>query len=145
MTYEHVPHPRHAERPASAPKVQDEHVGVNGRIAVAITRLVGSMWCAYIFAAIALVSLPEAIKGGVATTVSWIAQTFLQLVLLSIIMVGQDVASKASDRTAAETWADAEALLHEVVEIQRHLAAQDEVLAQRTKRKASNGTDSNPS
>src|SRR4051812_18029268 len=65
----------------------------NNWLAVKITNVVGTMWCAYAFAALALISLPAAIHGGVATLISWIAQTFLQLVLLSIIMVGQNVAS----------------------------------------------------
>ncbi|WP_321960832.1 hypothetical protein [Paraburkholderia sp. J7] len=88
-----------------------EHVGLNGRIAVAITNVVGTMWCAYVFAAIALVSLPSAIQGGVSTLVAWVAQTFLQLVLLSVIMVGQKVAAAASDKQALQTYKDAEALL----------------------------------
>ena len=62
------------------------------------------MWCAYIFAAIALISLPAAIKSGdLITIVSWIAQTFLQLVLLSIIMVGQNVASASVEQKITET------------------------------------------
>ena len=88
-----------------------EHVGLNGKIAVAITNIVGTMWCAYVFAAITLVSLPAAIQGGVATLVAWVAQTFLQLVLLSVIMVGQKVAAAASDKQALQTYKDAEALL----------------------------------
>ena len=43
--------------------------------------------------------------------IAWIAQTFLQLVLLSIIMVGQKVAAVASDKQAFQTYKDAEALL----------------------------------
>ena len=58
------------------------------------------MYCAYIFAAIALISPPDAIAGGRGATISWIAQTFLQLVLLSIIMVGQNVSSKHSELRA---------------------------------------------
>lgn len=88
-----------------------EHVGLNGRIAVAITNVVGTMWCAYVFAAIALVSLPSAIQSGVSAFVAWLAQTFLQLVLLSVIMVGQKVAAAASDKQALQTYKDAEALL----------------------------------
>ncbi|MBB2931577.1 hypothetical protein [Paraburkholderia silvatlantica] len=88
-----------------------EHVGLNGKIAVAITNVVGTMWCAYVFAAIALVSLPSAIQGGVSTLVAWIAQTFLQLVLLSVIMVGQKVAAASSDKQALQTYKDAETLL----------------------------------
>ena len=56
------------------------------------------MWCAYVFTGIALVSLPAAIKThDVVVIVSWVAQTFLQLVLLSIILVGQDLASKKAE------------------------------------------------
>lgn len=83
----------------------------NDRLAVAITNIVGTMWCAYAFAALALVSLPAAIEGGTATLIAWIAQTFLQLVLLSIIMVGQKVAAEKSDRQLEQTYKDAEALL----------------------------------
>ena len=85
--------------------------GLNAKVAVLLTRLVGTMWCAYLFAAIALVSLPDAIKGGRSTLVSWIAQTFLQLVLLSVIMVGQSVQSTAADARAAQTFADVERII----------------------------------
>jgi len=62
------------------------------------------MWCAYIFAALALISLPAAIKtGDVVVIVAWIAQTFLQLVLLSIIMVGQQVSSSSVEKMIKET------------------------------------------
>jgi threonyl-tRNA synthetase len=69
------------------------------------------MWCAYAFACLALISLPSAIKAGTATLVAWFAQTFLQLVLLSIIMVGQKVAAEKSDKQLEQTYFDAEALL----------------------------------
>lgn len=101
----------------------------NASLAVRITSGVGSMWCAYAFALIALVSLPDAIRGGTPTIISWIAQTFLQLVLLSIILVGQKVSAEASDKRALDTYNDAEAMLHEAIQIQAHLAAQDEVLS----------------
>ena len=83
----------------------------NDWLAVSITNVVGTMWCAYAFAGLALVSLPAAIRGGTATLIAWIAQTFLQLVLLSIIMVGQKVAAEKSDRQLEQTYKDAEALL----------------------------------
>ena len=89
----------------------DEHIGFNGWLAVQITNVVGSMWCAYVFAAIALISLPQAIQQGIYALVAWVSQTFLQLVLLSVIMVGQRVLAKASDRQAAQTYKDAEAIL----------------------------------
>lgn len=85
--------------------------GFNNKLAVVITNMVGTMWCAYVFAIIALISLPEAIRSGTSALIAWIAQTFLQLVLLSIIMVGQKVAAAKSDRQLEQTYMDAEALL----------------------------------
>jgi hypothetical protein len=77
---------------------------INMKIASKITGAVSTMWCAYIFAAIALISLPAALKtGDPIVIVAWVAQTFLQLVLLSIIMVGQDVASKSVEQKINET------------------------------------------
>ncbi|MCC7448716.1 MAG: hypothetical protein IT324_14955 [Anaerolineae bacterium] len=74
---------------------------LNTRVAVMITKTVGSMWCAYAFALLALVSLPAAINShDPIIIVAWIAQTFLQLVLLPIIIVGQNVQAAASDARA---------------------------------------------
>ena len=93
----------------------------NDALAIKITNSVGTMWCAYAFAGLALISLPDAIKAGTAPLIAWIAQTFLQLVLLSIIMVGQAVASRASAVAAqkAEDRAqqDHEAIIAEFTEI----------------------------
>lgn len=76
----------------------------NSKLAAKITSSVATMWCAYIFAGIALISLPAALLSGSAITiVAWIAQTFLQLVLLSIIMVGQNVASASVEQKITET------------------------------------------
>ncbi len=102
----------------------------NAALAVKITDGVGSMWCAYAFAALALISLPQAISSHSAVTlVSWISQTFLQLVLLSIIIVGQNVLAAASDKRAESTFEDAEAVLHEARQIQQHLLDQDQALS----------------
>ncbi len=74
---------------------------INTRLAVGITKVVGSMWCAYLFALLALVSFPAAISShDPIIIVAWIAQTFLQLVLLPIIIVGQNVQAAASDARA---------------------------------------------
>jgi hypothetical protein len=61
--------------------------------------------------------------------VAWISSNFLQLVLLPIIIVGQNLQASASDKRAENTYKDAEAVLHEAIEIQKHLKAQDETLA----------------
>ena len=76
----------------------------NLNLAAKITSGVSTMWCAYIFAAIAFVALPSAIKSGSAIQiVTWISQAFLQLVFLSIIMVGQNVASASVELKITET------------------------------------------
>ena len=80
--------------------------GINAKIAVFLTNIVGSMWCAYLFAIIALIGLPPALKPGGEGIIAWIAQTFLQLVLLSVIMVGQNVQSVASDLRSQHTYDD---------------------------------------
>ncbi len=71
----------------------------NERIATSITDSVGTMWCAYAFAILALISLPDAILSeNPITIVAWIAQTFLQLVLLPIIIVGQNIQAEHNDK-----------------------------------------------
>jgi hypothetical protein len=89
------------------------HQGFNKWLAIRITNAVGTMWCAYVFAILALIVLPQAIKGGTLTLVQWISQTFIQLVMLSVIMVGQNVISAGQD---ARAEADHETLgaIHEI-------------------------------
>ena len=124
----HTPHARIAARKAHGVHTTlREHTGFNGWLALQITNGVGTMWCAYAFAILALISLPEAIKGGTAALIAWIAQTFLQLVLLSIIMVGQKVAAAASDKQAYQTYKDAEALLEISNDMQKLLKANTEL------------------
>jgi hypothetical protein len=104
---------------------------------VKVTNAVGTMWCAYAFAMIALISLPQAISSHSAVTVvSWVSQTFLQLVLLSVIIVGQNVLAAAADKRSEATYKDADAVLHEAVKIQEHLLAQDQVLSDLTEKLA---------
>lgn len=87
---------------------------LNARVAVRITEIVGTMYCAYAFTLIALVALPAAIEqGSVTILVNWLSSNFLQLVLLPIILVGQNVISTTQD---ARAEADHETLtaLHEM-------------------------------
>ena len=122
---------RKLERPLRVTDLMPKGAGnpitrFNRWLAVKVTNGVGTMWCAYAFAALALISLPAAItSGNPVTLVSWISQTFLQLVLLSIIIVGQNVLAAASDKRAEATYEDADAVLHTALQIQDHLAAQD--------------------
>ena len=113
----------------------------NAWLAVRVTKGVGTMWCAYAFAALAIVSLPAAISAhSLVVLVSWISQTFLQLVLLSVVIVGQNVLAAAADKRADATYNDADATLHELVKLQEHLMAQDSVLEGLTARLAAMGS-----
>lgn len=70
----------------------------NDWLGLRITNAVATMWCAYAFCALALSSLPSTLAlHSLNSDVAWVAQTFIQLVLLSIIMVGQKVQSKSTD------------------------------------------------
>ena len=93
----------------------------NNKVAVILTNAVSTMWCAYAFAALALISLPVALHLGIGAIISWIAQTFLQLVLLSVIMVGQDVQSKKSERRAIQDHAMLIAQFAEIKEMNKSL------------------------
>ena len=129
ITFDHDPHPRVAARKKSGPpKSTDEQVSPNGRIALLLTTVVGTMWCAYAFAMLALVALPSAMGGGLLPLIQWVSQTFIQLVMLSVIMVGQNILGRAADKRADMTYQDAEAILHEAEQIQAHLKAQDAAL-----------------
>ena len=134
--FEYIPHPHVAGRAKQGPvKVADQHpqgtgfARLNTWVAVKITAIVGTMVCAYLFMALTLVSLPSALSSGnLLIIIAWIAQTFLQLVLLPIIIVGQNVQAAAADKRAEQTYNDAEAVLHEAQQIQAHLAVQDKAL-----------------
>lgn len=96
----------------------------NARLGVAVTNSVGTMWAAYIFAVLSLASLPAIltqafhlhafpswlINASLIALVAWLSSYFLQLVLLPIIIVGQNVQAQASDARAAKTFEDAEVI-----------------------------------
>ena len=98
----------------------------NKRVALALTRYVGTMTCFWIFCVLALCSLPAVlsgfnvfkgffpsviIKASIIALVSWVAQTFLQLVLLPSLMVGQNLQNEAADAWSAKTFEDVERLM----------------------------------
>ncbi len=95
VTSRHVRARMHGDRPVAR---------FNSWIAVLITKSVGTMWAAYLFALLGLVSFPQALaafmKGDTVTGIAWLSQSFLQLVLLPIIIVGQNVISAAQDARA---------------------------------------------
>jgi hypothetical protein len=134
--FDHHPHPYIEQRKLQGPvKVQDQRRTdtawhrVNAKVGLTITLLVGTMLCGCIFAAIALISLPSAIKShNLTIIVAWVSSNFLQLVLLPIIIVGQNIQARAADKRSEATYNDADAVLHEALQIQKHLEAQDQAI-----------------
>ena len=103
---------------------------LNAKLGLKVTTIIGTMWAAYLFSVIALIGLPGVIqKGDIVTVVIWLSSSFLQLVLLPIIIVGQNIQAKAADARAEATYNDAAAILQQAIEIQAHLVTQDGQLA----------------
>jgi hypothetical protein len=137
--FDYVRHPHVSQRKESGPpKVAEAAISMHGpgpigrfnaKVGLKITLIVGTMWTAYIFTLIALVSAPAAFHSGDRIIiVAWIAQTFLQLVLLPIIIVGQNVQATAADARSLATYNDASAVLEEARQIQAHLKVQDDAI-----------------
>ncbi len=136
--YDYVRHPRGAELASGKPvKTTDQRrvnhqnpiVRFNAKFGLRITLVVGTMWMAYLFTVLAFFALPSAIKQGTYYIIVWLSSSFLQLVLLPIIIVGQNIQAAAADKRAEDTYRDAEAVLKEAEEIQKHLLAQDEAIS----------------
>jgi uncharacterized membrane protein len=138
IDFVHHPHPHTEKRRLQPPpKVSDQHIGVNGRLGAAITKRVGTMWAFYIAAAtMAAWMVLASFAWGPLHKIDPYPFAFLlflgnivQLLLMFVIMVGQQVLGAASDKRAVVTYQDAEAILHECLQMQDHLTAQDRALA----------------
>jgi len=96
---------------------------LNKKVALALTKYVGTMTCFWVFCVLSLLSLPAVlsafhafhgvfpavlIKASIIALVAWVAQTFIQLVLLPALMVGQNLQNAAADARAAKTFEDVE-------------------------------------
>lgn len=80
-----------------APTVADSAESRSEKVMAFITSKVGTLACALIFAVIALLGAPAKFSEGTKGIIEWLAQQFLQLVLLAIILGGQKVSEKAAD------------------------------------------------
>jgi uncharacterized membrane protein len=143
IDFVHHPHPHTEKRRLQPPpKVSDEHVGINGRLGAAITKRVGTMWAFYIAAVtMATWMVLAGFAWGPLHHIDPYPFAFLlflgnivQLLLMFVIMVGQQVLGAASDKRAVVTYQDAEAILHECLQMQEHLTAQDRALERMLRR-----------
>jgi len=103
--------------------------GFNTHLAVWLTEHVGSMWTAYGFAVIAIIGLFGILglfSPLVILLVAWVSQTFIQLVLLPIIMVGQNVLGRKAELQADEAYATTMKTYADIEAVMKHLDNQDE-------------------
>ena len=84
----------------------------NAKVAVVLTKVVGTMWCFWLFNAIAFVSLPSAIHQGSPTIlINWVSSNWIQLILLPALMVGQNLQNVAADARADKMFNDTELIV----------------------------------
>lgn len=133
--FAHVPHPHVPRNPNELHAQEQAAAGVNTRLAVWLTQHVGTMACAYLFAAIGIGGLVGAFTGNVflALLFGSISSYFLQLVLLPILAVGSNVLSRKQELQADEMFATTQKSFHDIEQIMTHLSSQDEELLRQTR------------
>jgi len=114
--------------PINANEKHKENLTLLDKIAIFITKVVGTMWCAIAFTLIALIGLPDAISGGKYEFINWLTQTLLQLVLFSVVIVGQNLQSRHSQRRAEIEYNTSIKSEAEIESILAHLENQNEIL-----------------
>lgn len=140
--FEHTPHPH---VPRNVNEIHKAEQGFNARLAVTLTKAVGTMYCAYAFTLLAIIGFPSP-GSPPSAYVQWISQTLIQLVMLSVIMVGQSIIGHKQELQADEAYNIELKNEHEIAQIAAHLAVQDEELTKQTAMLAeiSRGSNGNP-
>jgi uncharacterized membrane protein len=125
-------------RQVTAVRVDDHHIGFNGRVGAFLTQRIGTMWGFYLAFVVQFTWMALATWGPLHSMDPYpfsfllFMVNIVQLLLMFIIMVGQDVLGQAGDTRAEQTYLDAEAVLHECTRLQKHLAGQDKVISKLT-------------
>ncbi len=131
VLFHHQPHqyqPNNVNRLTAA---EQAAAGFNTRLAVALTKHTGTMWTAYIFTILAFIGLFGLLgwlNPFIFLLATWVSQQFLQLVLLPVIMVGQNVLGRKAELQADEQFNTTMSTYHDIEEIMKHLSAQDSEL-----------------
>lgn len=126
--YQHKLHPH---KPVNVnDKHKQEQQGINDRIAVFLTKSVGNMWCAYIFTGIGVGAVVGAVTGNLLLALIFgsVSSNFLQLVLLPVIMVGQNVLNRKQELQSDEQFSTTQKIYHDIEQIIQHQSAQDKEL-----------------
>ncbi len=95
--------------------------GFNTLIAVTLTKWVGTMICAYVFSLLAIAGFPFG-STSIPQYVQWVSQTFIQLTMLSVIMVGQAILSRNQELQADEQFKFVKQIYDDIEHIKSQLA-----------------------
>lgn len=128
-------HKKHEHTPRNINEVHKASQGINARIAVFLTTVIGSMPTAYVFVVLAftgLLAILGVLSPLIALLVAWLSQTFIQLVLLPVIMVGQNVLNEKQALQADEQFATTQKIYHDLEQAVEHLSEQDKELLKQT-------------
>ena len=126
--FEHIPHFHVPQNVNDIKLAEQEMSGFNQKIAVGLTKGVGSMTCAYIFFVLAIIGFPGLLGASASMYVQWISQTCIQLVMLSIIMVGQSVLGRHQELQSDEQFATTQHSFADIEQIMDHLDKQDDAI-----------------
>lgn len=134
--YQHKTHPHTPRNPNDIHSEEQEQAGFNTKLAVLLTKTVGTMPTAYLFVLLAIIGLLgilSIIPPIVALLVAWTSQTLIQLVLLPVIMVGQNVLSHKQEIQSGETFQTTMKSFHDIEQLMKHMDAQDQELVKQTR------------
>jgi hypothetical protein len=126
--FQHRPYPHQPRNVNALHKEEQANAGVNQHVAILLTKGVGTMWTAYVFTLLAIIGLLGILgllNPVIILLVSWTSQTLIQLVLLPVIMVGQNVLGHHAELMAEEQFKTTQNTYHDIEEVMQHLAAQD--------------------
>lgn len=135
MLYEHVRHPHKPINVAVLHKQEQTDAGFNTRLAVWLTMHVGTMQTAYSFVVLAIIGLLGILgilPPVIIVLIAWFSQTFLQLVLLPVISVGQNVLGRKAELMAEEQFQTTQKTYHDTEQMINHLSGQDVELLKQT-------------
>ena len=131
VLFQHEPHQYQPRNVNALHQAEQAAAGFNQKLAITLTKAVGTMACAYIFAILAIIGFPG-LQATPTQWVQWISQTFIQLVMLSVIMVGQSILGRKQELQADEQYRTTMSTYHDIEAIIQHLSAQDAELLRHT-------------
>jgi len=130
-------HERHVPKNVNA--IHKSALGLQDKIALAITTAIGTMYAVYFFA-IAMGawmlwqgSLAHKPFDPYPFAFLLFLGNIIQLLLMPLIMVGQNIQAKHSELRAEEEYNTTQSSYHDIEAILKHLDAQDQELLRQTK------------